>query len=157
MKRTSCYSVRKLSTALFCIGAIAPLGAWAKDGLLSSSVDEIAAVLGKPSSKENGKVSGIAYERYHFESEGWKTTVLFIGGKAQKLDTEKSDGSPLTDNEKKAVFDRYDLADTGQNAKIRGWRELGENRFIRGDGRVRITMRPTSITVFLDDLPREFL
>lgn len=117
---------------------------------------EVVAVLGKPSSHETGKVSGIAYERYHFETENWKTTVLFIEGKAQKLDTEKSDSSPLSDEEKTAVFDRYDLPNINQNSKIRGWRELGENRFIRGDGRVRIIMRPTSISVFLDDLPREF-
>ena len=115
------------------------------------------AVLGEPSIHETGKVSGIAYERYHFETDTWQTTVLFIDGKAQKLDPEKCDNSPLSDEEKTAVFDRYDLPDTKQNSKIRGWRELSENHFIRGDGRVRIIMRPTSITVFLDDLPREFL
>jgi hypothetical protein len=136
--------------------AIARCSAYAKDGLLNSSVEEVAEVLGQPISHETGKVSGVAYERYHFETEDWKTTVLFVDGKAQKLDTEKCDGSPVTDEEKTAVFDRYDLPNTGQNSKIRGWRELAENHFIRGDGRVRITMRSASITVFLDDLPRDF-
>ena len=138
------------------LAAIALCSAYAKDGLLNSSVEEVAAILGQPTSHETGKVSGVAYERYHFETEGWKTTVLFVNGKAQKLDTEKSDGSPLAAEEKTAVFDRYDLPNTGQNSKIRGWRELAENHFIRGDGRVRITIRPASITVFLDDLPRDF-
>jgi len=138
------------------LAAIALCSAYAKDGLLNSSVEEVAAILGKPSSHESGKVSGIAYERYHFETVGWKTTVLFVNGKAQKLDTEKSDGSPLTAEDKTVIFDRYDLPNTGQNLKIRGWRELAEKHFIRGDGRVRITLRPASITIFLDDLPREF-
>ena len=137
--------------------AIAVRSGYAKDGFLNSSVEEVTAVLGKAVSHENGNVSGIAYERYHFETEGWKTTVLFINGKAQKLDTEKSDGLPLTAGEKTAVFDRYDLSDTGQNSRIRGWRELSEGQFIRGDGRVRVTMRTNLITIFLDDLPREFL
>src|ERR1700720_4447024 len=110
----------------------------AREGLLNASYEEVAAILGKPSSHESGKVSGIAYERYHFETVGWKTTVLFVNGKAQKLDSEKSDGSPLTAEEKTVIFDRYDLPNTGQNSEIRGWRELTENHFIRGDGRVRV-------------------
>jgi len=68
----------------------------AKEGLLNSSYEEVAATLGKPSSHDNGNVSGIRYDRYHFETSGWKAAVLFIDGKAQKLDTEKSDGSPLS-------------------------------------------------------------
>ena len=154
-KRSTAYDMNKLPIVVI-LAAIALCSAYAKDGLLNSSVEEVAAILGKPTSHETGKLSGIGYERYHFETEGWKTTVLFVNGKAQKLDTEKSDGSPLTAEEKTAVFDGYDLPDTGQNSKIRGWRELAENHFIRGDGRVRITIRPASITLLLDDLPREF-
>lgn len=124
-------------------------------GLLNSSYEEIAAILGKPSNHYNGNVSGIQYDRYHFESHGWKTDVLFLDGKAQKLDTEKSDGSPLNVEEKTAIFQAYDLPNTDQNSKLRGWRELTENHFMRGDGRVRVINHLTSMTVFLDDLPRE--
>src|SRR5258705_3570901 len=122
--------------------------ALAKEGLLNSSFDEVAAILGKPSSHDSGSVSGIAYDRYHFETRGWKTAVLFIEGKAQKFDTEKSDASPLSDEEKTAIFDRYDLPNTGLNAKVRGWRELSENHFIRGDGRDHPTKHLTSLTAF---------
>jgi hypothetical protein len=73
----------------------------AKEGLLNSSYDEVASILGKPSSHDNGNVSGIRYDRYHFETLGWKAAVLFIDGKAQKLDTEKSDGSPLSVEDKR--------------------------------------------------------
>jgi hypothetical protein len=147
--------VKKFALVVF-VAATAHSSAQAREGLLNASYEEVAAILGKPSSHESGKVSGIAYERYHFETVGWKTTVLFVNGKAQKLDSEKSDGSPLTAEEKKVIFERYDVPNTGQNLKIRGWRELGENHFIRGDGRVRITIRPGSVTIFLDDLPRDF-
>src|ERR1700741_4879719 len=102
----------------------------ASPGLLNSSYEEVAAVLGKPSSHDKGKVSGMEYDRYHFETHGWKTAVLFLNGKAQKLDTEKSDSSPLSVEEKKAIFEAYDLSDT-ENLQIRGWRELSENHFIR--------------------------
>ncbi len=128
----------------------------AKEGLLNSSYEEVVAILGKPSSHNNGNVSGTAYDRYHFETRGWKTAVLFIDGKAQKLDTEKSDGSPLSVEEKTAIFEGYDVPDTGQNPKVRGWHQLSENHFIRGDGRVHVITHLTSMTVFLDDLPREF-
>ena len=87
---------------------------------------------------------------------GWKAAVLFIDGKAQKLDTEKSDGSPLSVEDKKAIFEAYDVPDTGQDSKLQGWRQLSENHFIRGDGRVHIVAHPTSMTIFWDDLPREF-
>ena len=128
----------------------------AKEGLLNSSYEEVASILGKPSSHDNGNVSGIRYDRYHFETRGWKAAVLFIDGKAQKLDTEKSDGSPLSVEDKKAIFEAYDVPNTGQDSKLRGWRQLSENHFIRGDGRVHIITHPTSMTVFWDDLPREF-
>ena len=128
----------------------------AKEGLLNSSYEEVAAILGKPSSHDNGNVSGIQYDRYHFETRGWKTAVLFIDGKAQKLDTEKSDGSPLTVKEKTAIFEGYDVPNTSQGSKVGGWRQLSENHFIRGDGRVHIITHFTSMTVFWDDLPREF-
>ena len=147
--------MKKFTLVVF-VAATAHSSAQAREGLLNASYEEVAAILGKPSSHESGKVSGIAYERYHFETVGWKTTVLFVNGKAQKLDSEKSDGSPLTAEEKTVIFDRYDLPNTGQNSEIRGWRELTENHFIRGDGRVRVIIRPASVTIFLDDLPREF-
>src|SRR6266550_4274525 len=86
----------------------------AEGGLLNSSFEEVAAILGKPSSHDNGNVSGIRYDRYHFETSGWKTAVLFIGGKAQKSDTEKTDGSPLSLEEKTAIFEQYDVPNTGQ-------------------------------------------
>jgi hypothetical protein len=155
VKRLRLCAVKKFALVVF-VAATAHSSVQAREGLLNASYEEVAAILGKPSSHESGKVSGIAYERYHFETVGWKTTVLFVNGKAQKLDTEKSDGSPLTAEDKTVIFDRYDLPNTDQNLKIRGWRELAEKHFIRGDGRVRITLRPASITIFLDDLPREF-
>jgi len=128
----------------------------AKGGLLNSSYEEVAAILGRPSSHDNGNVSGIRYDRYHFETRGWKAAVLFIDCKAQKIDTEKSDGSALRIEEKTAIFEEYDMPNTGQNSKLRGWRQLSENHFIRGDGRVHIITHLTSMTVFWDDLPREF-
>jgi hypothetical protein len=147
--------MRKLMM-LALLAALPHSSALAKEGLLNSSYEEVERVLGKPSSHDNGNLSGIAYDRYHFETSGWKTAVLFIDGKAQKFDTEKSDGSPLSVEEKTAVFERYDLPNTDQNSKVRGWRELSENHFIRGDGRVHVIKRLTSMTIFLDDLPREF-
>jgi hypothetical protein len=138
------------------VAAMSHSFALAKEGLMNSSYEEVAAILGKPSSHDSGSLSGIAYDRYHFETRGWKTAVLFIEGKAQKFDTEKSDASPLSDEEKTAIFERYDLPNTGLNSKVRGWRELGENHFIRGDGRVHAIRHVASMTVFLDDLPREF-
>ena len=128
----------------------------AKEGLLNSSFEEVAAILGKPSSHDNGNVSGIRYDRYHFETRGWKAAVLFIDGKAQKLDTEKSDGSQLSVEDKKVVFEAYDVPNTGPDSKLRGWRQLSESHFIRGDGWVHIITHLTSMTVFWDDLPREF-
>jgi hypothetical protein len=92
----------------------------AKEGLLNSSYEEVASILGKPSSHDNGSVSGIRYDRYHFERRGWKAAVLFIDGKAQKLDTEKSDGSPLSVEDKKAIFEAYDVPNPGQDSKLRG-------------------------------------
>src|ERR1041385_8109561 len=81
----------------------------AKEGLLNSSYEEVVSVLGKPSSHDNGTISGIRYDRYHVETRGWKAAVLFIAGKAQKLDTDKSDGSSLSVEDKKAIFEAYDL------------------------------------------------
>jgi hypothetical protein len=147
--------MRKL-VILVLFAAVSHSSAFAKGGLLNSSYEEVAAMLGKPSSHDNGNVSGIAYDRYHFETRGWKTAVLFIDGRAQKFDTEKSDGSPLSVEEKTAIFEGYDVPNTGQNSKVQGWRELSENHFIRGDGRVHVIKHLTSMTVFLDDLPREF-
>src|SRR5260370_13158022 len=68
----------------------------AKEGLLNSSYEEVASILGKPSSHDNGNVSGIRYDRYHFETRGWKATVLLHTGTAKKLATEQSTGSTLT-------------------------------------------------------------
>lgn len=130
--------------------------ALANEGLLNSSYEEVAAILGKPSSHDNGNLSGIAYDRYHFETRGWKTAVLFVAGKAQKFDTEKSDGSPLSAGEKTAILNGYDVPNSGQNSTLRGWRELSEDHLIRGDGRVHVIKHLTSMTIFLDDLPREF-
>jgi hypothetical protein len=45
----------------------------AEGGLLNSSYEEVAAILGKPSSHDNGNVSGIRYDRYHFETRGWES------------------------------------------------------------------------------------
>ncbi len=141
---------------LVLFAALSQSSVLAEGGLLNSSYEEVAATLGKPSSHDNGNVSGIRYDRYHFETRGWKAAVLFIDGKAQKLDTEKSDGSPLGVEEKKAIFEAYDVPNTGQNSKLQGWRQLSENHFIRGDGRVHIITHLTSMIVFWDDLPREF-
>jgi len=128
----------------------------AKEGLLNASYDEIVAALGKPSSHDHGQISNTQYDRYHFQTSGWKTAVLFIDGKSQKLETEKTDGSAINAQEQAAIFERYDLADINLNSKIRGWRPLAENHFIRGDGRVHVIKRGISVTVFLDDLPRDF-
>ena len=78
--------------------------AFAKGGLLNSSYEEVASILGKPSSHDNGNLSGIKYDRYHFETRGWKTAVLFIDGRAQIFDTEKSDGSPISVEQKSAIL-----------------------------------------------------
>lgn len=131
--------------------------ALASPGLLNSSYQEVVALFGQPSSHDHGNLSGIEYDRCRFEAHGWKTIVLFISGKAQKLDTEKSDGSPLSPEDKSAIFGAYDTTNTGQDSKVRGWHQLNENHFIRGDGRVHIITHLTSMTVFLDDLPRDFL
>ena len=147
--------MRKL-VILVLFAAMSHSSAFAKGGILNSSYEEVAAILGKPSSHDHGDVSGIKYDRYHFETRGWKTSVLFIDGRAQKFDTEKSDGSPLSIEEKTAILQGHDVPNTGQDSKVRGWRELSENHFIRGDGRVHVIKRLTSMTVFLDDLPREF-
>ena len=144
------------SVVLVLFAAMSHSSVLAKGGLLNSSYEEAAAILGKPSSHDNANVSGIRYDRYHFETRGWKAAVLFIDGKAQKLDTEKSDGSPLSVEEKTAIFEEYDVPNTGQDSKLQGWRQLSENHFIRGDGRVHIITHLTSMTVFWDDLPREF-
>ena len=77
---------------LVLFAAMSHSSAFTKGGLLNSSYEEVAAILGKPSSHDHGNVSGIAYDRFHFETRGWKTAVLFIDGRVQKLDTEKSDG-----------------------------------------------------------------
>ena len=147
--------MRKLVILGF-FAAMSHSSAFAKGGILNSSYDEVAAILGKPSSHDHGDVSGVGYDRYHFETNGWKTAVLFIDGRAQKFDTEKSDGSPLSVGEKTAISEGYDVPNTGQNSNIRGWRELSENHFIRGDGRVHVIKHLTTMTVFLDDLPRDF-
>lgn len=147
--------MRKLAI-LVLFAAMSHSSVLAQAGLLNSSYEELAAILGKPSSHDNGNVSGIRYDRYHFETRGWKAAVLFIDGKAQKFDTERSDSSPLSVQDKTAIFESYDMPNTGQNSKLRGWRQLSENHFIRGDGRVHIITHLTSMTVFWDDLPREF-
>jgi hypothetical protein len=144
------------SVILVLFAAMSDSSVLAKAGLINSSYEEVAAVLGKPSSHDNGNVSGIRYDRYHFETRGWKAAVLFIDGKAQKFDTEKSDGSQLSVEDKTAIFEAYDVPNTGQDSKLRGWRQLSENHFIRGDGRVHIITYLTSMTVFWDDLSREF-
>jgi hypothetical protein len=155
MKSHLSYLIRKLLIILF-FAATPFCSVSAKEGLLNASYEEVASILGKPSSHDKGSVSGIGYDRYHFETSGWKAAVLFINGKAQKLDSEKSDGSPLSVEDKKAIFEAYDLPNTIQDSKVRGWRQLSENHFIRHDGRVHIITHPTSMTVFWDDLPREF-
>ena len=147
--------MRKL-LILLLFAAMPLSSALAKEGLLNSSYEEVASILGKPSSDDHGSISGIRYDRYHFETRGWKAAVLFIDGKAQKLDTEKSDGSSLSVEDKKAIFEAYDVPNTMQDSKVRGWRQLNENHFIRSDGRVHIIAHPTSMTIFWDDLPREF-
>src|SRR5215468_7792347 len=146
------YLMRK-SVILVLFAAMPHSSVLAEEGLLNSSYEEVASILGKPSSHDNGNVSGIRYDRYHFETRGWKAAFLFIDGKAQKFDTEKSNSSPLSVEEKTAIFEAYDVPNTGQNSKLRGWRQLSENHFIRGDGRVHIIAHLTSMTVFWDDLP----
>src|SRR5206468_8246394 len=111
---------------LVLFAAISHSSVLAKEGLLNSSYEEVASTLGKPSGHDNGSVSGIRYDRYHFEARGWKAAVLFIDGKAQKIDTEKSDGSPLSVEEQKAIFEGYDVPNTGQDSKLRGWRQISE-------------------------------
>jgi hypothetical protein len=128
----------------------------AREGLLNASYEEVVAALGQPSAHDHGQISKTDYERYYFQTAGWKTAVLFIEGKSQKLETEKMDGAAVNGEEQAAIFERYDLPDTKENAKIRGWRPLTENHFIRGDGRVHVIKRGISVTVFLDDLPRDF-
>src|SRR6266566_8842641 len=118
--------MRKL-VILVLFAALSQSSVLAEGGLLNSSYEEVAAILGKPSSHDKGNVAGIQYDRYHFETLGWKTAVLFIGDKAQKLDTEKTDSSPLSVEEKKAIFEKYDVPHTGQDEKLRGWRHLSEN------------------------------
>jgi len=149
------YLMRKL-LILVLFAAMLHSSVLAKEGLLNSSYEEVASILGKPSSHDKGSISGIQYDRYHFEARGWKAAVLFIAGKAQKLDTERSDGSPLSVEDKKAIFEAYDVPNSSQDSKLQGWRQLGENHFIRADGRVHIITHPTSMTIFWDDLPREF-
>ena len=117
--------MRKL-VILVLFAAMSHSSVLAEGGLLNSSYEEVAAILGKPSSHDSGNVSGIQYDRYHFETRGWKTAVLFIDRKAQKFDTEKSDGSPLSLEEKTTIFEEYDVPNTGQNSKLRGWRQLSE-------------------------------
>ena len=153
--RAFSYPVKKSLLVLLFTG-LWHSSAFASSGLLNSSYEEVVAILGQPSSRDHGNLSGIEYDRCHFEAHGWKTIVLFVSGKAQKLDTEKSDGSPLTPGDKSAIFEAYDTTNTGQNSKVRGWHQLNENHFIRGDGRVHVIMRPTSMTLLLDDLPRDF-
>src|SRR5438046_3952654 len=140
--------MRKL-LILVLFAAMSHSSVLAKGGLLNSSYEEVAAILGEPSSHDKGNVSGIQYDRYHFEKGGWKTAVLFIDGKAQKFDTEKTDGSPLSVEQKTAILERYDVPNTDQNSKVRGWRELSENHFICGDGRVHVIMHLNSVIVFL--------
>ena len=147
--------MRKL-LILVLFAAMSHSSVLAKGGLLNSSYEEVAAILGEPSSHDKGNVSRIQYDRYHFETRGWKTAVLFIDRKAQKVDSEKRDGSPLSVEEKMAIFKGYDVPNAGQDSKLRGWRQLSENHFIRGDGRVHILTHITSMTIFWDDLPREF-
>src|SRR5437762_14176729 len=69
---------------------------FAKEGLLNSSYEEVAARPGKRCSHDKAKLSGIRYNRYHFETRGWKAAVPFTDGKAQHLDTEKGDGSLIS-------------------------------------------------------------
>ena len=147
--------MRRLLTVVLFAG-FAFSSARAAPGLLNSSIDEVAAVLGKPARHDAGKIGEMDYERQYYETSGWKTAVLFLQGKAQKFETEKADGSAITEDESKAIFGRYDVPDIAQNAEVRGWREINENHFIRGDGRVHIIKHPNSITVFWDDLPRDF-
>jgi hypothetical protein len=146
--------MRKLPV-LLAFTAFVHSSALAGPGLLNSSFEEVAAILGKASSHEHGDVAGIKYDRYHFEQHGWKTAVLFIDGKTQKLETQKSDGSALNAQEKTTIFEAYDA--TGPSSKLRGWHQLTENHFIRQDGRVHAITHVSSMTVFLDDLPRDFL
>jgi hypothetical protein len=63
-----------------------------------------------------GSVSGIRYDQY--EQHDWKAAVLFIDGKAQKLDTEKSDGSPLRRRVKRKHVLRLFLVDEGLDIRI---------------------------------------
>jgi len=81
---------RRTFVILFLFAAMSHSSVLAKEGLLNSSYEEVASTLGKPSSHDNGSVSGIRYDRYHFEARGWKAAVLFIDGKAQKLTPRKA-------------------------------------------------------------------
>jgi hypothetical protein len=147
----------KTSALLVCFVAIvSSCSAFGKSGILGSSREEVEGMLGPPTSQEHGKLVDIEFDRYHYETRGWKTAVLFIEGKAQKFETEKSDGSPLNESEQRVILEGYDLPDTDENSKIRGWRTLSENHLIRGDGRVHVIKHPASMTIFLDDLPRDF-
>lgn len=125
-------------------------------GILNASYEEVVAILGEPSSHDHGKISRLEYDRYHFETKGWKTAVLFVDSRAQKFETEKSDGSPLSAEEQAAILDSYDLPNTAQNSGIRGWGELGDNHLIRRDGRVHVIKHLVAMIVFVDDLPRDF-
>ena len=147
--------MRKLATTVF-FTVLSLTSAAAAPGLLNSSPEEVAAILGKPTREEAGKLADNDYQRAYYETSGWKTAVLFLKGKVQKFETQKSDGSGITDAESNAIFGRYDVTDTAQNAEVHGWHQLAENHFIRGDGRVHIIKHPDSIIVFWDDLPRDF-
>jgi hypothetical protein len=153
----SCLEEKRMKLVVLALFMVMPYSpALASGGVLGSSYEEVEKMLGKPSRHDHGKLLDVAYDRYHFETGGWKTAVLFIEGKAQKFETEKSDGSPLSEGEKRAILDGYDLPDREQNAKVRGWRPLSENHLIRGDGRMHAITHPNSMTLFLDDLARDF-
>src|SRR2546430_15296777 len=97
--------MRKL-LILVLFAAMSHSSVLAKGGLLNSSYEEVAAILGEPSNHDKGNVSGIQYDRYHFEKGGWKTAGLFIDGKTQKIETQKTHGSAVSLEEKNAIFQR---------------------------------------------------